>query len=35
VVGNGVRLRLPSGAAIELDANFDPQVLRRVVEALC
>jgi hypothetical protein len=35
VAGNGVRLRLPSGAAIELDAHFDPQVLRRVVEALC
>lgn len=35
VATQGVRLRLPSGAAIELDAHFDAHVLRRVVEALC
>jgi len=35
VAGSGVRIRLASGAAIELDAHCDTQLLRRVLEALC
>ena len=31
----GVRIRLPGLAVIEVDADFDPGVLRKVVGALC
>lgn len=35
VVGSGVRVRLASGVAIEVDVHFDAQLLRRVLDALC
>jgi hypothetical protein len=35
VVSSGVRVRVGCGAAIEVDAGFQAEVLRTVVAALC
>jgi hypothetical protein len=35
VSGTGIRIRVATGAAIEVDPIFDVTLLRRVVEALC
>jgi transposase-like protein len=35
VVSSGVRVRLLSGAVIEIDPTFNARLLRQVVEALC
>jgi hypothetical protein len=35
VSGPGIRIRVASGATIEVDHAFDAPLLRRVVEALC